>query len=140
MTEMQELNPDPSLAGAELHAYHCGRLLAEIEAVQRAALGQVNASVTDRYYGSASSTPASVFPALMRGVRVHLGNLRRRSPGTHAALDNRIADIVAKLPDFPRTLTMRSQGLFALGYYHQRARDRAEAQAAREARDAKKES
>lgn len=140
MTEMQELNPDPALAGAELHAYHCGRLLAEIEAVQRAALGQVNASVTDRYYGSASSTPASVFPALMRGVRVHLGNLRRRSPGTHAALDNRIADIVAKLPDFPRTLTMRSQGLFALGYYHQRARDRAEAQAAREARDAKKES
>ena len=140
MTEMQELNPDPALAGAELHAYHCGRLLAEIEAVQRAALGQVNASVTDRYYGSASSTPASVFPALMRGVRVHLGNLRRRSPGTYAALDGRIADIVAKLPDFPRTLTMRSQGLFALGYYHQRARDRAEAQAAREARDAKKES
>ncbi len=140
MTEMQEMNPDPALAGAELHAYHCGRLLAEIEAVQRAALGQVNASVTDRYYGSASSTPASVFPALMRGVRVHLGNLRRRSPGTHAALDNRIADIVAKLPDFPRTLTMRSQGLFALGYYHQRARDRAEATAAREARDAKKES
>ena len=140
MTEMQELNPDPFLVGAELHAYHCGRLLAEIEAVQRAALGQVNASVTDRYYGSASSTPASVFPALMRGVRVHLGNLRRRSPGIHAALDNRIADIVAKLPDFPRTLTMRSQGLFALGYYHQRARDRAEAQAAREARDAKKES
>lgn len=140
MTEMQELNPDPSLAGAELHAYHCGRLLAEIEAVQRAALGRVNASVTDRYYGSASSTPASVFPALMRGVRVHLGNLRRRSPGTHAALDNRIADIVAKLPDFPRTLTMRSQGLFALGYYHQRARDRAEATAAREARDNKKES
>jgi CRISPR-associated protein Csd1 len=140
MTEMQELNPDPSLKGAELHAYHCGRLLAEIEAVQRAALGQVNASVTDRYYGSASSTPASVFPALMRGVRIHLGNLRRRSPGTHAALDNRIADIVAKLPDFPRTLTMRSQGLFALGYYHQRARDRAEATAAREARDNKKES
>lgn len=137
MTGMQEMTPDPSLAGAELHAYHCGRLLAEIEAVQRAALGQVNASVTDRYYGSASSTPASVFPALMRGVRVHLGNLRRRSPGVHAALDNRIADIVAKLPDFPRTLTMRSQGLFALGYYHQRARDRAEAQAAR---DAKKES
>lgn len=139
MTGMQEMRPDPSLAGAELYAYHCGRLLAEIEAVQRAALGQVNASVTDRYYGSASSTPAGVFPALMRGVRVHLGNLRRRSPGVHAALDNRIADIVAKLPDFPRTLTMRSQGLFALGYYHQRARDRAEAQAAREARDAKKE-
>ena len=137
MTGMQEMTPDPSLAGAELHAYHCGRLLAEIEAVQRAALGQVNASVTDRYYGSASSKPASVFPALMRGVRVHLGNLRRRSPVVHAALDNRIADIVAKLPDFPRTLTMRSQGLFALGYYHQRARDRAEAQAAR---DAKKES
>lgn len=140
MTDMQELNPAPSLSGEELYAYQCGRMLAEIEAIQRAALGQVNASVTDRYYGSASSTPASVFPALMRGARVHLGNLRRRSPGTHAALDARITEIAAVLPDFPRTLTMRSQGLFALGYYHQRARDRAEANAAREARANKKES
>jgi CRISPR-associated protein Csd1 len=139
MTDLQAPNPDPSLAGEELQAYHCGRMLAEIEAIQRAALGQVNATVTDRYYGSASSTPASVFPALMRGVRVHLGNLRRRSPGAHAALDARITEIAAALPDFPRTLTMRSQGLFALGYYHQRARDRAEASAAREARSKEKE-
>ncbi len=139
MTEMQSLNPNPDLAGDERAAYHCGRLLAEVEAVQRAALGQVNASVTDRYYGSASSTPASVFPALMRGVRANLGNLRRKAPGTHAALDARIMEIASNLPDFPKVLTMRSQGLFALGYYHQRAKDRADARAAREARDGKKE-
>lgn len=139
MTEMQSLNPNPDLTGDERSAYHCGRLLAEVEAVQRAALGQVNASVTDRYYGSASSTPASAFPSLMRGVRANLGNLRRKAPGTHATLDARIMEIASHLPDFPKVLTMRSQGLFALGYYHQRAKDRADAQAAREARNGKKE-
>ncbi len=139
MTEMQSLNPNPDLAGDERSAYHCGRLLAEVEAVQRAALGQVNASVTDRYYGSASSTPASAFPSLMRGVRANLGNLRRKAPGTHAALDARIMEIASNLPDFPKVLTMRSQGLFAPGYYHQCAKDRADAQAAREARNGKKE-
>ncbi len=139
MNEMQALNPNPNLAGDERAAYHCGRLLAEVEAVQRAALGQVNASVTDRYYGSASSTPASVFPSLMRGARANLGNLRRKAPATHAALDARIMEIASNLPDFPKVLTTRSQGLFALGYYHQRAKDRADARAAREARDGKKE-
>lgn len=130
MTDMKELNTSPSFEGEELWAYNCGRLLAEIEAVQKKALGERNTTVTDRYYGAASSTPAVVFPALMRNARNNLANLRRKAPGAYFALDAKIEGIAAEVRDFPKTLTMRSQGLFALGYYHQRAEDRADANAA----------
>jgi CRISPR-associated protein Csd1 len=140
MTDMKELNPSPDLEGEELWAYNCGRLLAEIEAVQRAAQGQLNATVTDRYYGAASSTPATVFPGLMHNAQNNLGKLRRANPGKHAALHAKIAEISTGIGDFPGTLTMRSQGLFALGYWHERARNLAEAKAAGEARNNREES
>jgi CRISPR-associated protein Csd1 len=140
MIDMKALNASPDFEGEELWAYNCGRLLAEIEAVQRAALGQVNATVTDRYFGAASSTPGTVFPALVRNAQNHLGKLRRTNRGKHAALEAKILEIKAGIGDFPKTLTMRSQGLFALGYWHQRARDLAEAKAAREAQSNREES
>lgn len=83
--------------------------------MQRAAQGQVNTTVTDRYYGAASSTPAVVFPGLMHNVQNNLGKLRRTNPGKHAALSVKVAEIAKDVEDFPEILTMRSQGLFALG-------------------------
>lgn len=111
-------------------AYLCGRLLAVLESIQRAALGDINATIVDRYYGTASSAPASVFSRLLRGAQPHLGKLRRdpRKQAAHRALQNRLMDIMNSetgLSDFPRVLSLPSQGLFALGYYHQRAADRA---------------
>ena len=129
MAEMQTLNPNPNLEGKDRAAYYCGRLLAELESIQRAAIGKVNASLTDRYYGAASSNPASAFPPLMRGARAHLSKLRKNAPGTCNALEERIEDITSNLSDFPKILTMHHQGLFALGYYHQRAANRAAAKA-----------
>lgn len=140
MTDMKELNASPDFEGEELWAYNCGRLLAEIEAVQRSAQGQVNATVTDRYYGAASSTPATVFPGLMHNVQNNLSKLRRTNHGKHTALSAKIAEITKDVGDFPETLTMRSQGLFALGYWHQRARNIAEAKAFGEAQNNKEES
>nr|MBF6590887.1 type I-C CRISPR-associated protein Cas8c/Csd1 [Ktedonobacterales bacterium] len=104
-------------------AYLCGRLLAELEAVQRAALGDVNATIVDRYYGTASSAPASVFGRLLRGAQPHLAKLRRDREGTYVALDRRLQEILEGLPAFPHTLTLQKQGLFALGFYHQKAAD-----------------
>ncbi len=66
MSEMESLNLNPQLEGQEKAAYHYGRLLAELEAVQRSALGNVNTSLVDRYYGAASSTPAKAFSPLQR--------------------------------------------------------------------------
>lgn len=167
MTEMESLNLAPDLPDSERVAYHCGRLLAELEAAQRAALGRVNATLTDRYYGSASSTPAKVFPVLLRSSRAHLSKLRKTKPSTHSAIDGRLQEIMVaigtvltpeantdpakrqeqielmmtgmSLPNFPTSLDMPAQGLFALGYYHQRAADRAAAITAKEAAKKKEE-
>lgn len=112
-------------------AYLCGRLLAELEAVQRAALGNPKASLTDRYFGAASSAPATVFGPLLRNAQNHMGKLRRDEYGTYLAIDRRLQDISSRLTSLPDVLTMKEQALFALGYYHQKAEDRAAAVAAR---------
>ena len=118
-------------------AYHCGRLLAVLEAVQKAALPGVNATVVDRYYGAASSTPATVFGALIRGAQPHLAKLQRDRPGAHVNLQRGLEDVIAQIGDWPPTLALKDQAVFSLGYYHQRAHDRAEFLSRRAARDDK---
>jgi len=130
MTQLEPENRDP--------AYLCGRLLAVLEAVQREAIPGANATITDRFFGTASSAPASVFGRLIRGAMAHLGKLRREKPGTYEALRRRLAEVQEHLKTFPKTLTLEQQGLFGLGYFHQQAADRAAAIAHRQARDAEK--
>ena len=73
-----EEHPPMSLDRDESNpAYRLGRLFAVYERVQRAALGAVNATIRDRFYGAASATPASVFPLLARKCTHHLATLRR---------------------------------------------------------------
>ena len=115
-------------------AYHCGRLLAVIEDVQRAALPGVKATIVDRFYGAASSTPAVVFGALLRGVQPHLARLSRDNPGANVNLQRRLEEVCAQIGDWPTTLSLKDQALFSLGYYHQRADDRAAAVSRRAAR------
>jgi CRISPR-associated protein Csd1 len=103
-------------------AYHCGRLLAVLADVQRNAIGK--AAIVDRFYGTASSAPASVFPRLLRGARPHLHKLDRDRPGVAFALERRLEEVSSGITAFPTTLTLQEQGLFALGFYHQRAHDR----------------
>jgi CRISPR-associated protein Csd1 len=113
-------------------AYLCGRLFALLEAVQRAAMPRTNTTITDRFFGTASSAPASVFGRFLRGAQAHLNKLRKERRGTYEALQRRLEDIQKGLAAFPRTLTLEEQGLFSLGYYHQRAHDRAAAIAYRQ--------
>jgi len=118
-------------------AYLCGRLLAVLEKAQRDAIGNINATIVDRFYGTASSAPASVFSRLLRGAQPHLAKLKRDKPGAHYAIQSRLEEIMSRIPGdkgFPRTLTLEEQGLFSLGYYHQRAHDRAQAREAAERR------
>ena len=113
-------NPNP--------AYRCGRLLAVLAEIQRNAIGK--AAIVDRFYGTASSAPVAVFGRLVRGAQPHLSKLERDRPGVARALQLRMEDVMSGLPSFPTTLTLEEQGLFALGFYHQRAHDRAQMQAA----------
>ncbi|MGI8914391.1 MAG: type I-C CRISPR-associated protein Cas8c/Csd1 [Chloroflexota bacterium] len=119
MVGLDETNIDP--------AYRCGRLLAVLEEIQRRAVQGVKATVVDRYFGTASSAPASVFGRLMRGAQPHLSKLERDRHGTYVGLQAQLEDVLSGLTTFPRTLTLTEQGLFSLGYYHQRAHNRAQA-------------
>jgi CRISPR-associated protein Csd1 len=114
-------------------AYLCGRLLAVLEAVQRVAIPGTNTTITDRFFGAASTAPASVFGPLLRGARAHLSKLRKERRGTFEALERKLEEIQAGLTAFPKTLSLEQQGFFNLGYYHQRAADRASAIAYRQA-------
>jgi CRISPR-associated protein Csd1 len=114
MVALDKEHPEP--------AYHCGRLLAVIESVQYAALGRVNATVVDRFYGAASSTPAVVFGALLRDTQPRLAKL---NPAQRGGLQNRLMEVCGQIKEFPKTLSLMQQALFSLGYYHQKAHDRA---------------
>ncbi len=133
-TEIATSDALPFEKRAERLAYHCGRLFAELEDIQRTALPGINATINDRFFGAASSAPASVFGILLDGVQDHLGKLRRERGAVHAAASRRLEEIMAEIDDFPRTLTLRDQALFSLGYYHHKAakrRDIAERAAAK---------
>jgi len=108
-------------------AYSCGRALAVLEAIQRRALGKVNSTIVDKYFAAASSTPASVFGRLLSGAQPHLAKMRKseQTKGAAVALERRLEEVLAPIDAFPTTLSLRDQALFALGYYHQRAADRA---------------
>jgi CRISPR-associated protein Csd1 len=103
--------------------YRLGRLFAVLESIQTAAQGRnINATIRDRYYGAASSTPAAVYPTLLRLKNAHLKKL---SPAQETRFENLLGEICGSLEqpllaDFPRQLDLHAQGLFALGYYHQR--------------------
>jgi CRISPR-associated protein Csd1 len=140
--DMTTLNPSPPLEPRDALAYQCGRLLAELEAIQRAALGKINATIVDRYYGSASSTPQNGFAPLLSGVQAHLSKLRKNRPGAYSAKQRALEDILEHfrlkggVPDLPTQLTMREQGIFAIGYWHQSRSNRAAAEAAKQAQAA----
>ena len=105
-------------------AYHCGRLLAVIESVQQMAIPGLSTTVTDRFWGSASTRPALAFATLLRGARPHLQRLRRDRPGLYYNRERLIAEIIDKIADWPTTLTLQEQALFGLGYYHQQTSER----------------
>jgi CRISPR-associated protein Csd1 len=100
-------------------AYLCGRLFAVFDRLQYLALGGVNAGVVERYYASASTTPALVMGRLFRNAQFHLAKTEG-GVATNVAKD--FEAITCALGDqFPATLDLEGQGRFALGYYHQKA-------------------
>ncbi|MBL1217348.1 MAG: type I-C CRISPR-associated protein Cas8c/Csd1 [Planctomycetes bacterium] len=98
-------------------AYQLGRLFAALEKAQEDALPGIKATVKDRYFGSASSTPSAVFPRLIRLNQHHMGKLES---GWRINREKNIGQIMDKIDTFPAHLPVEDQGLFALGYYHQR--------------------
>ena len=104
-------------------AYVLGRLFAVLEKVQQDAIGDVNASIKDRYFTSACASPASVFPVLLRLSQHHITKAKQET-GPKMNYDRRIQDILGLLDveknPIPARLSLDEQGIFVLGYYHQR--------------------
>lgn len=99
--------------------YRLGRLFAVLEKIQEDANPGLNATIRDRYYGAASSTPVSVFPQLLKLKNHHLSKLE--NAGFRVAYEKKLAEIIGGLGDsMPAHLSMDDQARFALGYYHQR--------------------
>lgn len=98
-------------------AYRLGRLFAVLEKAQEEASPGLNATIRDRYYGAASSTPVAVFTTLLRLKNAHLKKL---SPGRAQWFEKLLGEVLAPVADFPAHLALPDQGRFALGYYHQR--------------------
>ena len=98
-------------------AYRLGRLFAVLEKIQEEASPGLNATIRDRYYGAASSTPVAVFTTLLRLKNAHLKKL---SGGRVASFEKLLGEVLGPVTDFPKHLPLPDQGRFALGYYHQR--------------------
>jgi CRISPR-associated protein Csd1 len=113
-------------------AYLLGRLFSALEKTQEDSLGNLNSGIRDRFYSAASATPAAVFPRLLRTYQHHLekmpsGALAERVGPDKARVaktfrEKLIQDIIGFIPitGFPNQLSIKSQGVFAIGYYHQR--------------------
>jgi CRISPR-associated protein Csd1 len=98
--------------------YRLGRLFSTLEKIQEEASPGLNATIRDRYFGAASSTPVAVFTTLLRLKNHHLGKLANRGRVTN--FEKLIGEIMSEIHDFPVHLALQDQGRFALGYYHQR--------------------
>lgn len=95
--------------------YLLGRLFAVLEKAQKDAIPGANTTIKDRFYGSASATPSVVFPQLMRLAQHHI---QKSSFGGY--LDRMMGEIMESVEKFPTHLSLDGQGMFALGYYHQK--------------------
>jgi len=93
-------------------AYQLGRLFAVLEKLQEDA---GNTGLRERYFQSASTTPAVIFPTLLHLAQHHIA---KSEWGKNS--DYRISAILQNVTEFPVTLSTEDQGRFILGYYHQR--------------------
>jgi|LGVC01.1.fsa_nt_gb CRISPR-associated protein Csd1 len=96
-------------------AYRLGRLFAVLEKAQKDAVPGANTTIKDRFYGSASATPRTVFPQLLRLTQHHI---QKAEYGRNT--DKMIEEIIQGIQEFPAHLRLDDQGLFAIGYYHQK--------------------
>lgn len=106
------LNPDSTNI-----PYNLGRLFSLLEAVQSAANPGINTTIKDKYFNSASATPAIVFPVLVNLAQKHLKKL---DGGLRTHYDKQITTLLSKLGEsYPPRMNLPQQGCFQLGYYHQ---------------------
>jgi CRISPR-associated protein Csd1 len=116
--KMEELD-----SNRKTQAYLSGRLLAVLERAQLMDSDfKINATLVDRYYGAASTAPASVFGNLLRLATT--AHLKEAGKAVNELMEE-VMSLLDEAGGFKKTLTLAEQAEFALGFYHQRAKFRA---------------
>jgi CRISPR-associated protein Csd1 len=124
-SQFKEVKPmlDPTNSN---NGYLLGQLMAVIERLQRMALGDVNATVVDRFFSGASATPRAVFLRLTKNARHHVRKAKDdpRQRGAVFLLERLFDEVLDHFPveagGIPAHLDLQSQGLFILGYHQMR--------------------
>lgn len=105
-------------------AYILGREFAVLETIQEAANPGINSTIRDRYFNSACTTPATVFPILFRLKNSHIKKIS--NVGQAINYEKLLGSLQAKISvadeqnlAYPKRLNLEEQGMFILGYYHQ---------------------
>lgn len=104
---------------SENKPYVLGRLFAALEKAQREGNPNIKATIKDRYFTSACANPAQIFPVLLKLSNYHISKAEYGYKN-----ENNIDDIMQLLNvennPYPKSLSLEEQGIFILGYYHQR--------------------
>lgn len=117
--------------GCTIPAYICGRLMASYEDLQRTTAKKsgvsINKTITDRFFSLASTYPSAAFAEIVDLGQKHLKKLRRLDSNAAFGIEKRIMEITNLLQPgdkgpYPSDLSLENQGLFALGYFHQKSR------------------
>lgn len=109
----------------EEEAYVLGCVFAVLESIQRDANPGINATIKDRYFNSACTKPASIFPILFKLENSHMRKIERESAGAKIYYERLLTELLGKLSvanekkGFPKQFSLEEQGKFILGYYHQ---------------------
>ena len=100
--------------------YLLGRLFAVLEGLQQSANPGINTTIKDRYFNSASATPAIVFPQLINLAQKHLNKL---DGGLAVYYDKQITELSSRITQtLPTRMSLAEQSAFQLGYYHEAQR------------------
>lgn len=100
-------------------AYVLGRLFSVLESIQMDANPGIKATIRDRYFNSACATPASIFPVLVKLKNSHMKKLEREKGSSKIYYEKLLTELMGKLDEYPKRLSLEEQGKFILGYYHQ---------------------
>lgn len=97
--------------------YNLGRLFSVLEKIQKVANPEINATIKDKYFNSASATPSHVFPVLLNLAQKHLRKMEKGPRGYYDKLLTSVLDMLGE--EYPVRMNLPQQGAFQLGYYHQ---------------------
>lgn len=111
--------------------YRLGRLFAVLEALQLEAFrdgnnkdSKPNTTIKDQFFSSACATPVVAFPMIVDRAQKYLRKLKAKNKeGLARYYSSMMDEIIGNFGEsYPAHLSLEDQGIFQIGYYHQRQR------------------